>query len=56
MNLLADNEYNKYLKCLENAKTCMELQDINGTKHWLDVAHMALKQSATYRTNRRTTI
>ena len=53
MNELADNEYGKYLYCLNRAKNSMEHNDPHGTAHWLDVAHMALKQSADYRTRRK---
>ena len=50
---LADNEYKKYLQCLENARGRMEKNDRAGVEYWLNISQMALKQAATYRTRRK---
>ena len=53
MSELADNEFEKYMRCLHHAKTSMEHNDLHSTAYWLEVARMALKQSANYRTRRK---
>lgn len=52
LNDLADNEFKKYLDCLERAKRGIEMNNRKMAEHWLAVSKMALKQSAEYRTRR----
>lgn len=52
LNDMADREFEKYKRCINNAKECCERNDAKGLKHWLEVSSMALRQSAEYRTRR----
>lgn len=49
LNELADLEYQKYLRTMEMAKYCADVNDKDGLAHWLNVSAMALHQSAEYR-------
>lgn len=50
--LLADIEYEKYLRFLNHAKDALARNDKKALGYCLKVASMALKQSAAYRTRR----
>ena len=46
---LSENEFEKYLTCLDLAAKAIEEEDYRSAECWLQVAKMALKQAAAYR-------